>query len=752
MSMDDLNQTGQILLANKWGAVTEQKGVGDNFASTSIFQAIKLTMKDGAVTEPYRQHVWTYACVTAIATAFKQVPFVVVKEDKAQTAKRSASDPKFRIKMELQKIRNIPMEKRYTMDLDAMERRGFEVVETGPLYDLFANVNPVMSRSQLWEAWNIHMLLDGAVAWILEGKDAMVEENEWPTEIWTVPKERLEPVFKNGVLESWILKNTTGDRSKDKPVRMHQIIYFYRYSPYGSSVQGLAPAETVEMSASQDLKAGRFNEALFDNGGEPGGIVMLDKFVGPEKQNQILRKWNDRHQGEEKAGRTALLQNGAKYDRTPVNYADMQFLEGRKWNRDETFAAYGVPKMMGAIYEDLQLSTAQIAERTFWQNTIIPQMHYIEDVLNKRLMDNPNITESNGHYVMFDLSAVEALREDLVKKSEVLERFVKSGATFNDANTRLELGFDKYTWGDTWYKSFSLTSVEESDASDVVDNNDKPDATKSTPGIFAPAFNTIERIRTKHEQRELRALIEKNIYTPVVAPFTKKLKTYWYEMRKVQLELWDNATKMITRADIPVDELDDVLFNNKEWQAKLVKMSQPYRQEGAVLSLDEVADELDLTVVWGIEDPRIAPIMAEKANKIRGVTDRAWNELKATMIDGIQQLETVTELTTRIKSFFNTISEPSRRLTIARTETAQVVSAVRNENFVGEGVKNFDWSSSNDDSVREDHKIFDQAGKKNKGHNWMQDVGKSGVLRYPSDMSGPVDQIINCRCVQLAAL
>jgi hypothetical protein len=242
------------------------------------------------------------------------------------------------------------------------------------------------------------------------------------------------------------------------------------------------------------------------------------------------------------------------------------------------------------------------------------------------------------------------------------------------------------------------------------------------------------------------------IYDPIERPFCDKIKLFWYKLRSEQLKKLDDFTKGIIKATPSYNDLNEILFNNEEWQARMSDMAKPFYLDTSERSLNQVAMELN-TPVWNVSDPRIVEIMKTKQNKIKTVIGSFWDKLRDELITGITQNETALELAERMKGAFNEISTPAHNLTIARTEIGQCASSVRNTNFKGEGVTKHEWSDSKDSSVRDSHKIFGQQQPVDLEYNYLDFVGESsqGTLFFPSDMNAPAKEVINCRCVELPA-
>ena len=117
---------------------------------------------------------------------------------------------------------------------------------------------------------------------------------------------------------------------------------------------------------------------------------------------------------------------------------------------------------------------------------------------------------------------------------------------------------------------------------------------------------------------------------------------------------------------------------------------------------------------------------------------------------GVRNGENLDDIRQRVKQAFNTQVSPFRVLRVARTETAQLMSGIRNIIFQEEGVRKIEWITAGDEDVRDDHVTLGSLDPVAIGHNYMFDLGGSGTLEFPTDPRGPAEQIINCRCVAVA--
>ena len=127
----------------------------------------------------------------------------------------------------------------------------------------------------------------------------------------------------------------------------------------------------------------------------------------------------------------------------------MDFIQGLRWSLEEVSRAYGVPKPLLSDLERATFSNVNAAERMFWRNTILPEMRFLEEQINRMLL--PRLGYSDL-VAQFDASAIEALREDensrVTREMQMLDRGV---LTINEV--RRSRNLPDVPWGDAWAKA-----------------------------------------------------------------------------------------------------------------------------------------------------------------------------------------------------------------------------------------------------------------------------------------------------------
>jgi HK97 family phage portal protein len=461
----------------------------------------------GQLTQPYREHVWVYACVNTIAQSVSSVPLLF----KAGPRK----DPK--------------------------------VVEDERLDSLFEAPNPYMSGSQLIEATLVYLGLTGEAFYLVERES----ERVLPREIWTFHTQRFKEVVdkKTGLISGWIYS-----KGADKvPLLPHEVVFFRYFNPY-HDYRGLSPLQAARAGIEQDFWASKYNTAFFKNSAQPGGVLETSANLNDDEFKRLLAQFEDRHQGAPKAHRIALLEGGVSYKQTGLSQKDMDFLSQRRWNREEIMAAFKVPKTELGLYEDVNWATAKTQRKLFWENTLLPKMTLIEFVLWGQFFRH---IDGGRVWAEFDYSNISALQEDRNELVDCAHKLWSMGVPLNTANEYLGLGLPAVTGGDVGYLPFNLAPVTQAE----------PSADKSVLDISLPAPPLL--LRGFDGEAYWKAYL--GLHTPLEKLVQRKMSRYFYEQRKRQLrKLEEHSGKTVTR-ELAVEALlldldtENVLLKKVVW-------------------------------------------------------------------------------------------------------------------------------------------------------------------------------------------
>lgn len=468
-----------------------------------FFKTFRLRVGPDKLTNAYTGHPWAYAGLNRIATDASSVPFVIVAEapegevdDSAMTLKGEEAKPKTPLTRAAKRRKRLEEHGKRKTWFDELQRfapgiprwlheahagstprkyfaelrrrspesspylcakaAGVVIVEEGPWVDLFEQPNPNMTRSQLWESTMVYLGTGGVCYWILEGKGDSLGADEVPIEIWPTSKEGWEPVVgkASGLIEKWKRTTRKNGKKEERIFDLHEVIQFRYFHPERDA-DGLSPLTPAMLEIKQDHKASLFNNSFFEHGAQLGGVLTSEQPLTPAQTKEVREQFEARHGGVTQSFKTAVLTGGLKFTETGVRQRDMQFAQLRTMSRDVILAVLGVPKSEVGIIEDVNRSTAQVSKRTMWIDTLLPKLSYVEDLLWGQLFKRVGAK----FWGVFDLSNVEALRDDLDTKADVLVKLSERGYPVNVLAQRLELGLPALEWGNVWWAQGSLAPV-----------------------------------------------------------------------------------------------------------------------------------------------------------------------------------------------------------------------------------------------------------------------------------------------------
>jgi HK97 family phage portal protein len=180
------------------------------------------------------------------------------------------------------------------------------------------------------------------------------------------------------------------------------------------SLVGLSPIKYYGREViGTDLAAQSFSAKFFANDARPGGYLKSTGFLQPDKKKQAIASWMAGH-GRGQAHKMTLLDGGMSWEKVGVPPNEAQFIETRKFNREQIAAIFGVPPHFLGISEESRANMEQRALE-FLVFVLKPWLNKWEQSLNIKLF--PRTGRNAGRfYARFNTTNFErATYADLLK-------------------------------------------------------------------------------------------------------------------------------------------------------------------------------------------------------------------------------------------------------------------------------------------------------------------------------------------------
>lgn len=585
--------------------------------------------------------------------------------------------------------------------------RGFDEIENNhPLRKLFLRPNDHQSYFELISITSMFYSLYGEVFWYINQSVAQrMGTSTIPAEILVIDPRGMKEVIDENTkaLKGWLFNNKIAI-SKD------EVIHFKSNNPY-NPYRGLSPLDAVEFELRSDYRASEFQEKFFENGAVPGFVLTTDKEdrTPDTELKKISKMWDTQYKGVSKSHKTAVLRGGMDFKVVGLNHQEMSFIDSRVMTRDIICETFRVPKTIFGATEELNRATAEVQEKIFWQTAIQPLLLRIQYKLNTDLINKID----PGIQAKFDFTKIQALQNIYKEDVEAAWFLFQMGYSRNEINARFDLGFKEDTeYGDRKRFPMNLMNVE--------DEGKEYEDSKSVIGL------SYEEEVVEKDNKDIREdrihLMFKRQHGIFERKLQKKLEDYFFnQMQQILKRI--KREKSLESNDI-INELDIWDEENKI----LIRNITPYYKEiieaGQMIALGNM----------GITDRTVqlnTNVLYEKINKITGINKTIWNQLKMVIFEGVDNGETIDQITDRIRDTYKVAKK--RAKLIARTEVTQAMNEAALLEYKDNGVKQVKWLAAMDERTRATHKD---------NHGVVRDSGTP----FPSGEVYPGQHSPNCRC------
>jgi len=349
----------------------------------------------------YRYHSWVYSAIKAIARATSAVPFIVIKY-KGSNRPQPIRD--FAARYQASKGWNEILDWNELMK-SYVKSENAEIIRDDPVLDLLEYPMPEAdkTRVELIQAITTNLELDGNAyvekIWKSGSREGI------PSELWAEIDPRKVYVIpgKNAVFGGFMYvgSNTVYFQPED----MLAFRYYNPLNPY----YGQSPTRVLRSAIIGDVRAVDWNRMFFENDATPGGLLSAKERLTIDDIRLMEDAWNGRHRGVGRAHGIGVVGQGAMFQALSPTQKDMGFKDLRELTQQEVQATFGVPSVVLGNYKDANRASAVTQARLFMTNTILPRLAKIESVLDRHFFGTDGKMK-----LMFDLSTIEALQEDIL--------------------------------------------------------------------------------------------------------------------------------------------------------------------------------------------------------------------------------------------------------------------------------------------------------------------------------------------------
>ncbi len=219
-----------------------------------------------------------------------------------------------------------------------------------------------------------------------------------------------------------------------------QVIAFRNFDPL-DDLGGLSPLAVALSEVNADLNAARYVATFFANDARPAGLLTTDQPLHESEIERTRAWWQRLFGGVRNRWRTGIVGGGLKWQTITYPPTDLSLAELRAEDRRAICAAFGVPPGLAGAWEATTFATAREQKASFYEDTILPQLRYLADVLNGALLPHYADLAARGARLAFDVDSIAALQESAGEKAQRMVALFQAGLmTRNEVRAALGLG------------------------------------------------------------------------------------------------------------------------------------------------------------------------------------------------------------------------------------------------------------------------------------------------------------------------
>lgn len=245
-------------------------------------------------------------------------------------------------------------------------------------WSLWQRPNHVETGMEFRETGAQHLMLTGERYWVVGYHPSAPNV---PFEMWNARPDRMAPVRDPyRVLIGWVYRGPDGE---DIPLTLREVIQTKIPHPK-DPLRGLSPIKALRTNIASVRASEAWNANFFLNGAEPGGVIQFNESLTEQEWKQFVERWGEQHRGVGKAHRIGVIEAGTY---TPYfNHRDMEFPVMQDKGRDRQLEAWGMPRSMLGITEDVNRANAEAGEYMFSKWVSGTDLKRDRDVLNNKLL------------------------------------------------------------------------------------------------------------------------------------------------------------------------------------------------------------------------------------------------------------------------------------------------------------------------------------------------------------------------------
>lgn len=218
-------------------------------------------------------------------------------------------------------------------------------------------------------------------------------------------------------------------------------------------LNGLSPISYARHCIGLGLSLEEHGSKLFANGAVTNGVLQTEQELTEPAYNRLKEDFTGSHVGLENAYKPMILEMGLEWKPISLNAEDSQFLETRRYTREEICGIFRVSPTLVQILDKASLNNTEALGSQFLNYGIMPDVTRIESRVVVGLLKKSDRTTM---YVKFNVGAL--LRGDLITRFQSYATGINWGILCPNECRELE-DLDPREGGDIYLTPTNMTTI-----------------------------------------------------------------------------------------------------------------------------------------------------------------------------------------------------------------------------------------------------------------------------------------------------
>lgn len=325
---------------------------------------------------------------------------------------------------------------------------------------LWRRPNEIMTPKQLRQLNAARVLAQGnAYVWLTRDRAGHTVEMIPIPEGWCYPRYSYEQ-------RRWLYYAQDPRTGQPYVLDPADVIHYKGFSLNG--VTGLSKLERARRTIETGQLMEQYQNSTYKNGGRPSGVLTIDTDLGgtvqvaqpdgtttTENRRDVVRREWEKYTGAGNAFRTAILDNGLKYEAISVTNADAQFVENKSLCVEDICRFFCLPPYKLGIGKQSYASNEQ-NNLEFVMQTLQPQITDDEQEDTWKLL---SLSEQKKSHLRVRTNMAAVLRSDAKTRAEI-ENIYRMNGTYSVNDICDIEDLPHVPGGDTRYGSLNYIPLE----------------------------------------------------------------------------------------------------------------------------------------------------------------------------------------------------------------------------------------------------------------------------------------------------